>query len=672
MRYPKILKRLKSNYINRTPIYGFDVETEQIDQGDYIEQRFLMGSIVGDDMCQVFWNAEEMRDQMMNNWKFRKSILMATNLDFDYTHLFQNSKDNKKVHKIYRNGSMIYGKMKQSYHRKTEFLDTWNYTGTMKLSKMGDMINLKKLPPPKCFKRRPENQEEKREMRNYNIRDSMITQKFGSMLQNYFNTMGCRMKITIASTGLDYWRRKFQPHDMFQEREEWLRKHYQGSFHGGRVEVIKRGLIEDAYYYDYNSHYPARCYEGVDKRGSYPDPNSVKYTTKGDTEIISDFEGISKVKIKCPDMHLPLLGTNSMSGKYIFPTGIIEGWYSHIELREAMDVGYEMLDVGECIYYGRTFVPFRNVVKKLYPLKAKYKKEGQKVMSMMVKTMMNAGLFGKFMQKLEGFEEVLDMDDLQLDDIGRLCRNTKDGYIPIDEHLIRNDIVFVKKEKQKIPLFTFPILSSYTTAMGRLKLWQDFSKHSKYLAYMDTDSGILTKKVFSSSDGLGELELEHKIDHAIFIRPKFYYLKDTDGKEYFKSKGIGKYINDKTMFDNTINTGVVGTERFSKVKESGIRKIPYSSIIKVDKRLSLEDDKRLWSKRFNMFRSEESEPHSLSMGMTKSELQKSQDMAMREFKRSMKSELNTFINSDKFDKHSVGVDIDPEEFIENEIFFETL
>ena len=52
----------------------------------------------------------------------------------------------------------------------------------------------------------------------------------------------------------------------------------------------------------------------------------------------------------------------------------------------------------------------------------------------------------------------------------------------------------------------------------------------------------------------------------------------------------------------------VVTNRFTKIKESGVRKIPFSSIINITKNLSLEDDKRIWLNKFNPLEMQDSEP----------------------------------------------------------------
>lgn len=649
----RILKKLVQGYSNNKTIFGFDVETYHIPRGDYIEQRFLMGSIVSNNYRKVFWDRESMQDCIKNSHDFRNTTLFATNLDFDFKHVFLNTKYYDECRKINRHGSLIYAKHRYNKHI-VDFNDTMNFV-PLGVEKMAVKMGMKKLQHPACFGRMPKTQSEKVEMEEYNINDAMITQRFAVKLQDFFNRMGCKQKHTIASTGVDYWRRYGQPHDLFQEREAWIRKHYEGSLKGGRTECIKRGYVQDAYYYDFNSHYPARCYYGVDGKGSYPDPSSSKYTDKVDEELILEYEGISKVKVKSPEAYLPLLGLR-IGGKLVFPKGEFSGWFTNVELRTALKNGYELLDCGEGIYYERNFIPFRSVVKTLYDLRRHFIDiEKDEVFGQMCKTMMNSGLFGKFAQKLDGFEQEYSVDDAGVDKNGQffIKINGKDVYP--DEYHIRNKSIYVKEQCKRIPIFIMPILSSYTTALGRIKLWEEIVKKAEYLHYTDTDSAAFSKKCISHSMELGELKLETVLKEAVFVRPKFYFANDGT-KEWVKCKGVGKSLTNKVDFDHLYESGSVVTERFAKSKECAIREIPFSSILKVCKKISFNDDKRVWKGNFNPLACDDSEAHVVKNGMTAIEKKLQDSKALDAYRKLNEKETQRFINSDLFDSFSAGKD----------------
>ena len=86
-------------------------------------------------------------------------------------------------------------------------------------------------------------------------------------------------------------------------------------------------------YYDYNSLYPSVMLN------SYPDPNTLNVTYKNETSYIESFDGISEVEIYSPKVKYPLLPYRT-EDKLLFPYGTFRGYYTHIELREAMLLGY--------------------------------------------------------------------------------------------------------------------------------------------------------------------------------------------------------------------------------------------------------------------------------------------------------------------------------------------
>ncbi|RGB22181.1 DNA polymerase Bc [Rhizophagus diaphanus] len=64
---------------------------------------------------------------------------------------------------------------------------------------------------------------------------------------------------------------------------------------------------------------------------------------------------------------------------------------------------------------------------------------------------------------------------------------------------------------------------------------------NRKIFYSDTDSLVLDGPLpeeHLDSETLGKLKLEHTIEEGIFVMPKVYYLKTTEGKEVTKCKGF--------------------------------------------------------------------------------------------------------------------------------------
>ena len=129
----------------------------------------------------------------------------------------------------------------------------------------------------------------------------------------------------------------------------------------------------------------------------------------------------------------------------------------------------------------------------------------------------------------------------------------------------------------------------------------------------------VNRKIFDSSNSLGKLKLEAEIKEAIFCRPKQYYYS-SGGKDTVKIKGvIKKVIPDYSSFMHVLETGKTKYDRFTKIKESAIRRIPYGSIIEVNKKISLEDDKRIWDGKFTFDRWQDSKPLKMIDGVSELE-----------------------------------------------------
>lgn len=694
MRY-KILKRLKPNYKNNKCHQSFDVETvieskngydpddfkHNINGSMFREQKFCLGGVMeSNGKYHHFWDNKDMNMFMLSR-KFYNTRHFATNLEFDFMHIFDTPDSVKDMFLLDHNGFMYARwkepgkykvnkdcKIKQSTHN-IEFLDTYNYTGVMTLESMGEQIGIPKLPQPRCFTKYPRSYKDRQELIEYNKRDCLITLKYSEYLREFYNNLGCKMKITLASTGQDLWRRKYQPKDIFQEPRAILKKHFEGSVRGGRTELIKRGYFKKLYYYDYVSHYPACCYDGIDGKGTYPDPSTYKYNRELHKDYIDCYEGITKVDITVPDMYIQPL-PYYYKNKLLFPSGSMTGWYTNIELRNAVKHGAKINKVHKGIYYRDNFVPFREAVKDLSRMKREYKRQGNLYLGHMVKVLMNSGLYGKFAQKIDKKVDMYPISKLECDDKGRGFIKINNKNIYLTDHFIRGNFIFNKSVIDvKIPVFVNPILASYTSAMGRIKLFNEMIRYPDNMIYCDTDSMVVDKKLWESGLDLGDLELENVIEEAVFVRPKQYRILNDAGKEFFKTKGVpNRYINDRKKFDKMLKDREIFIEKFTKTKESAIRHLSFSSIITICKHLDLEDNKRLWSEMFDIDMVQESLPHNIIDGVTEHDYNIEVKKAMQMYHGKMTDEMIMELqNTDFFDSMDKGQS--KEDYIKDEIDF---
>jgi hypothetical protein len=520
--------------------------------------------------------------------RFNDSIIVATNLGFDFFGTLFGS-DLSGFDFIFRGSSLIYAKTfvyngkfnRHANHHKTgiTFLDTMNYA-SMSVEKLGKIIGVDKLESPKNLGEQPKDKIELNYLKEYNLRDSEVSASALKFLYKSFESLGATAKLTLASTSMSLFKNKYLKDDYLRHDVPTLLKIFE-SYYGGRTEAFCRGKISNLNYYDVNSLYPAMMTK------SFPDPNSLRENKIDDLEYIKRFDGCSKVALISPQTKIPLLPYR-FDNKLLFPVGEFTSWYTNIEIRRALELGYEIKKVYENIFYTRNCEPFKAYVDDMFSLRKKFKSENSN-MDLVVKILMNS-LYGKFAQKFMDRDNIIPMNH-KLWELERY-----------KSFQVLGDFVRVCEDRQPAA-FCIPIWSSYVTAYGRIELHKLILESNP--VYVDTDS-IMTKKDMPESIELGKLKLEMRITDGIIVKPKFYLINGI-----VKAKGIGhKLVMDD--FYKIMASKEFTYTKFMKFKESIRRNMIPNEIIQILKKLDLEDNKRLWHQEFSMSSFQESDPRRIS------------------------------------------------------------
>jgi len=589
------LKPLKQKFLKRRNIISFDIETYGEDN------KFYMGGIYSSEGYKPYYSKDEMIKAFNNPDFYGNTFCCATNLGFDLVGIYYNQPKWNHLDIVMSNGRMIFANITNRKNQRMVFLDSLNFA-PLSVKVMGEILKLPKLKSPKALGKIPKNDNEKTELEIYNKRDCEVTYKFMQLLDKGFNELGGKTKTTISSTALDIYKRKFLPHTL---KKEIVSLGYDvndiifKSYYGGRTEVFKRGKIENCNMYDINSLYPSVMVE------LYPNPNTVRHLKNSTLNIINTYEGVSQVTLYLSEnTRYPLLPVR-MGGKLIFPTGIIQGYYTHVELRKAFDEGYILLNIGETVYYRKEFYPFRDYVETLYAKRLEHK-EINSPLEIVYKLLLNS-LYGKFAQKNMEETVFFNKEFLSDEEIEKV-RENPNTFMKDDNN------GFISKKKICEEPFVFPILACYTTALARLKLY-DFLKKYNGL-YCDTDS-IITKDIIPTSSKLGDMKLEYKIKTGVVVKPKMYYAITSEDKEIIKLKGVPKRLITKDGNTITINKDVfeqilkgdsVEYVKFTKLKEGVRRNLTPNSKMLVQKFISVTDNKRVWFKDFSNEELEDSKP----------------------------------------------------------------
>lgn len=585
------LDRLKGKP-KKCDIIGFDIETTGKDND------FLIAGFVSEKGYQYTLMADKAVWHLKRQ-KRKKTKIYATNAEFDVVGTCWNTAYFYEISLAGSRGRTTWLSIGHK-GRKATVCDTLSHV-KMSVKAMGEYIGKPKLPSPKCFGREPETEEEWSELKAYNQRDCEITREFMLKYQEKINTLGGNLKSTISACGMDIFRRKYMKHSIIKEfpkehpsMRDRLNVMIHRAYYGGRTECFSRGLIKDYKLYDVNSLYPAMMLK------SYPKPISAKYAEYPGTEmrLIQEYEGVSEVIIQSPmKLKYPLLPVRK-GAKLFFPLGRWKGSYTHIELRKAVSLGYTIRKILKTIYYQEDFKPFQAYIHAIYGMRKEAKATGDKMLDMVAKLLLNS-LYGKWAQRpaekvylCKEWKEIKAYKGRK--EIYPCWKSFEHEGVKPDYYKV---IMLGKEPKNYIPIF-----SAYISSYGRILMHNLLTEYEGI--YMDTDS-IITKREIPTGTELGELKLEKAIKTGVIVRPKFYMLETADN-QYIKVKGVSQA--DIDAFDSLMKSQPVSREKFLKLRESIARHAKPNKIVTVLKRLSLEDDKRVWPATFNPLCYQESEP----------------------------------------------------------------
>jgi len=584
----KILKPTKAKPSTK-PIYGFDIETYDDNK------KFLCASVYLDDNNKWSFYSKKETINFFKRKRFKDSFVAATNLSFDFFGTFHGSEEEKAFVPLFRGSDLITtksfivgGEFSRINPRKGQstitFIDTLNFA-KLSVEKLGKLIGIPKIETPSFIGQQPKTDKQWTEMIEYNMRDSEVSKKGLEFLFDSFFKLGATPKATIASTAMSLFRNQYLKNDYFRHDIPQLLDQFK-AYYGGRTEAFCRGAIKNYNYYDFNSLYPSVMIN------EFPDPNTKRICYKNTCKYIEAFEGVSLVDIYCPEMEYPFLPVRTET-KLLFPCGDFSGWYSHVELRRALELGYVIKKVRKTYYFKGTCEPFREYVLDLYNKRLEFKEQGSS-MEYVVKILLNS-LYGKFGQKFTDRDSWKPFD-LSIEELEQLKDFERIG-----------NYIRIKKEMTEPPVFCTPIWALYTTAYAREKLHKAILNSRP--VYVDTDS-IITKKEIITSNKLGKLKLEMKIKKGVIVKPKFYAFSPLNGKPFVKSKGIGTKLNMEDFWQ-ILDTHGITYNKFMKFKESIRRGFIPNEIQEVSKELNLEDEKRVWSNKFNANEIQMSKPITL-------------------------------------------------------------
>jgi len=578
----------------------------------------FVGSIVGKDYNILFWNAKDFERILATDQRFRGSFICATNLGFDLGAIFEAFNLVKKLSPIERSGGVVYAFVYATYNNKdyniysksdrdnliTEnkynkkdfykitFIDSISHLGAS-LSQLGKIVKHDKIKSPDFLGFFPRTYEQISELIRYNLNDSYVTYLFMSWLQKEYNKLGCNLRVTISSTALDLFRRKYLKSTWEQENKKISEICYK-AYYGGRTEIFKRGVFGNPRIksYDVNSLYPY-----IMKESRFPKPEGI-YKKNINYNDLKLFDGVVKASLECPEtLTIPFLPVRL--DKLYFPTGLICGYYSFVELRYALNLKYKILKLGEGVVYHNSFSPFKKIITDLYNYRMKRKKAKDST-HLVPKILMNS-LYGKFGYNYTNKDMIIHGSELTPKIIKQSSQIVP--YPNKEYFRIRSS------ERSTKPNYVYPVLSLYVTANARIHMYKEFKKVGfDRVYYSDTDC-IFTTRTLKVSGDLGALKLENDFINCCLIKPKMYSGKTQKG-DLVKIKGLKKSIKSYDEFIINASDGNISATitNFRKLRSSLTTNKKVNETFQMYNEFDLEDSKRIWERKTFDFAPQNSKP----------------------------------------------------------------
>jgi hypothetical protein len=325
------------------------------------------------------------------------------------------------------------------------------------------------------------------------------------------------------------------------DKAEWeltaLYRFARAAYFGGRTEVFRPRAAE-GFAYDINSAYPAALCT-VDL------PTGSPLRCKGDKArraYLRGKEGIYLARVEVPaDLHLPPLPIRTPRGRVCFPTGLLRGAWTGLELRGA-EIRGARVSIDSALVWSDAEPVLMPALRHVWDCRARAKAEGNPTLSEWHKWVGNSGT-GKLAEAPEKERVIVNPrdDEVITHEPGCDCSPRFNGcraWRPLDR----------KGKVWAIPFYRISDCAhvhwaAYLTAWTRLT-WLDQAEADgdggRSMVYGDTDSIFTTiERTRNIGDDLGQWGSEGRWRDFHAMAPKLYrYWSEAKEKWIVRGKGL--------------------------------------------------------------------------------------------------------------------------------------
>lgn len=333
-----------------------------------------------------------------------------------------------------------------------------------------------------------------------------------------------------------------------------LEKFIRRSYVGGIVDVNINYTDFLTYKYDVNSHYPNAMKNPMP--GGRPRISSEKNIERIFGYVEAIVEAPSEIDLKTAILPIKFEGETRL-----FRNTVKGVWFSE-ELKMAVNYGYKIKKIINCIQFDKVYNTFDKYVDDIYKLKCEADENKNFVKRFIFKLLLNS-LYGILGLKQRSFKLSLIEDKYikkllhtENSDILFKCNNYNlvRSSGPLDPEIIKimDDEKLYSSVNNK---FNAPNpwgsssssvqYSSAITAYARMYLNQFKNMPDNLYLGGDTDSVILSKPLNPIFVGknLGKFKLEYIIKEGFYLSKKFYLINTVNNEIIIKAKGINNKNN---------------------------------------------------------------------------------------------------------------------------------
>ncbi len=359
------------------------------------------------------------------------------------------------------------------------------------------------------------------ELMDYCMNDVLIMRDLWRLWIAFLDANDCGdFRPTVSSTAFSAYRRNFMPARIHIHANEEALELERDSYHGGRVECLFKGRLEDSQYFyvDVNSMYGyvMREFEyptflwGVSNKGSMGELKS----------RMSNYAVIAKVSLDVTQNYYPV----QVNGYTAYPLGEFDTTLTTPELKIAFDNGW-VKAVSKFSWYAKNRI-FTDYVDTYHAVKSAYIDDNQEALAGIAKLLIN-GLYGKFGQR--GFDQTTEpADDAAL--IFSETVHTDDPNVSYELMYLGGRLITTTRSGESHN--SFPAIAAHVTAYARCHLFDLMLRvPERHRFYMDTDSlivdaeGLEYLKDALHDTRLGALKIERQSPFLEINAPKDYAMQ---------------------------------------------------------------------------------------------------------------------------------------------------